>query len=256
MMTLVPTLRALSCSLMFVGLGLTLVSPAPVYAVQDQSTFKESDNRRAGLGPREPALTVEFPNAARVRGVSHGRAEASVLVDADGMPLDFLVTSQTDAAFGRALLDHLKTLAYQPAKMRGRPVPARCGFSYEFTAQQATGMNVLDASASKNLLGQAKPILTPVVESKLDHPLEIIDGVVPTQPKGYPRPDKPLKISVTFFVDESGQLRTPNVESAGAPELLAPVIGALSTWKFKVPTVGGKPALVYAGRTFLLAQAP
>ena len=119
---------------MLAGLGLTLVTVARVHAIQT-SPSKDSEDRRAGLAPREPALRVEFPNAARARGVSYGRAEASVLVDADGKPLDFLVTSETDPAFGRALIETLQTLVFQPAMLKGLPVPARCGFSFDFSSQ-------------------------------------------------------------------------------------------------------------------------
>jgi outer membrane biosynthesis protein TonB len=248
-----PLPRFLPRGLLAVSLGLLLVPVATVHAVPSFFPSKESKPRRAGLGPREPALKVEFPNAARARGISHGRAEASVLVDADGQPLDFLVTSETDPAFGRALVKQLQTCKFQPAMLQGEPIPARCAFSFDFSSQEAIGVNVLDAASDRSSLGKAKLTLAPVVEAKLDHPLEIIEGNVPTLPKNFPVPDKPVKVSVTFFVDETGQVRTPNIESANPPQVFAAVIAALSTWKCKAPTVGGKPALVFAGRTFMLA---
>jgi len=247
--------RFFSRSLLLAGLGLTLAAATRLHAIQS-APAKEDENRRAGLAPREVALKVEYPSAARARGVSHGRAEASVLVDADGTPLDFLVTSETEPAFGRALVERLRTMIFQPAMSHGFPVPARCAFSFDFSSQGATGMNVLDASANQSSLGRTKPVHAAIVESKLDHPLEILEGSVPALPRGYPAPDKPMKVSVTFFVDETGQLRTPNIESAGSPQVFAPVVAALSTWKFKAPTAGGKPALVFAGRTFFLSPAP
>jgi outer membrane biosynthesis protein TonB len=243
--------QVLSRSLIVACVGLTLG-----HAATALPPFKDSEYRRPSLGPREPALKVEFPSAARARGVSHGRAEASVLVDADGKAIDFFITSETDAPFGRALVEHLQSLVFQPGMLRGTPVPARCGFSYDFASQQATGMNVLDASASRSSLGKAKPVRAPVVESKLDQPLEILDGVAPSLPKGFPGADKSVKVSVTFFVDETGQVRTPNIESAGSPQLFAPVLAALSTWKFKPPTAGGKPAVVFVGRTIPIAPVP
>src|SRR3954469_2593134 len=124
------------------GLGLALAPAITVRAASDAPRFKESEYRPAGLGPREPGLTVDYPGAASVRGISHGRAEVNVLVGADGKPLDFLVTSETDAAFGRALLGHRQTLAFRAATLRGVPVPARCGFVYDFTGMAATGVNV------------------------------------------------------------------------------------------------------------------
>ena len=229
----------------FTGLPAAEAAPAP-----------SSKPRKAGLDPHGPVFTVQFPDAARARGISQGHAAASVLVDGSGRPVDFLVTSETDAAFGRALVDELRTATFQPATQQGVPVPARCAFSYEFTTQGATGLTVLDAVDSRTSLGKPKPTFAPVAEAKLDHPLEIIEGSVPTLPPDFPVTDKPVKVSVTFFVDETGQVRTPNIESASPPQVFAAVIAALATWKCKPPTAGGKPALVFAGRTFAVPRAP
>lgn len=232
-----------------------IVAFATLALVMQVSAATGGKSRRAGLGPREPSLKVEYPNSARSRGISQGRAEASVLVDADGKALDFLVTSETDPAFGRALVEELQRLTFQPALSQGVPVPGRCAFSYEFTTQQTVDMNVLDASANRTSLTRPQPVHAAVAEAKLDHPLEILEGTVPSLPKDSPSAGGPVKVSVTFFVDSTGQLRTPSVESAPSPALFAPVIAALSTWKFKAPTAGGKPAVVFAGRTFRLAPA-
>jgi outer membrane biosynthesis protein TonB len=222
-------------------------------AVDDLPPFKDSEYRAATLGPREPKLNVDYPGAASAHGVAHGYATVAVLVDADGKPLDFFVTSETDAAFGRALVEKLETVAYQPATLRGAPIPARCGFTYEF---QAGGtINVMNASESRSTLGRPKPARAAVAEGKLDHKLEIVSGSVPVLPPGI-GPGKPVKVLVTFFVDESGQVRVPNVESSPAPELIAPAIAALSTWKFQPPTAGGKPAIVFVSRRIPLAPAP
>lgn len=247
--------RALARRLFFVGLGLTLALAAPVRGA-DAPHFKEGEFHPPGPGPREPQLHVDYPDGARARGVAHGSAKASVLVDADGKPLDIFVTSETDPAFGRQLAVRLETLTYQPATLQGVPVPARCAFTYLFEASGSTGMTALEATDTRITLGQPKVTRAAVAEAKLDHRLEILEGVVPTQPKGFAAPAGPVKVFVTFFVDETGQVRVPNVESASSPQLLAPVIAALSTWKFKPPTVGGKPAFVFVGRTLPVAPAP
>jgi hypothetical protein len=135
-------------------------------------------------------------------------------------------------------------------------VPARCAFSYEFSSQATTDLNGIDASAARVALGKPKPTHAAIAEAKLDHPIEVIEGSVPTLPPDFPATDKPVKVSVTFFVDETGQVRAPNIESASPPQVFAPVIAALSTWKCKPPTAGGKPALVFVGRTFTVPRAP
>jgi outer membrane biosynthesis protein TonB len=241
---------SLACCLLLGSLALALTVAAR--GADDLPPFKHGEYRPAALGPREPKLNVDFPSAAGVRGIAHGFATVAVLVDADGKPLDFLVTSETDDAFGRALVAELETLAYQPATLRGAPIPARCGFTYEF---QAGGtLNVLNASESRSTLGQPKPVRVAVAEGKLDHKLEIVAGAVPVLPPGV-GPGKPVKVLVTFFVDETGQVRVPNVESSPLPEVIAPAIAALSTWKFQPPTVGGKPAIVFVTRRIPLNPA-
>lgn len=235
--------------------GLVLALATTAAGADDLPLFKESEYHAAGPGPREPKLNVDYPGAASSRGVAHGSATVAVLVDADGKPLDFFVTSETDSAFGRALVEKLEKLDYQPATLRGAPIPARCGFTYEFQAGGTTGMNAIDAGESRSARGKPKPVRTAVSESKLDHRLEITAGTVPTLPPGIGA-GKPVKVLVSFFVDESGQVRVPNVESAPAPELVAPLIAALSTWTFKPPTAGGKPAIVFVTRPIPLAAPP
>jgi hypothetical protein len=248
--------RVLARCLLLVGLGLTFALSPAARAAEEPPHFKDGEFHPAGLGPREPQLRVDYPDAARVRGVAHGFAEVSVLIDADGKPLDFLVTGESDSAFGRQFVDYLETRAFQAATLQGVPVPARCAFTYRFEAGDKTGMSAFEASESRSSMGKAKASRAAVTESKLDHRLQVLEGAVPTQPKGFAAPAGPVKVFVTFFIDETGQVRVPNVESASSPQLLPPVIAALSTWKFKPPTVGGKPAIVFVGRTLPVAPAP
>ncbi len=247
-------LRFLPRGPIFAAVGLVLAA-CPSLNAAETAPAANGKSRRAGLGPRESDLRLDYPEAAKALGISHGRADACVLVDGQGRAIDFLVTSETDATFGRALLDYLRTATFQPALQQGVPVPARCAFSYEFSFQGAVTLNGIDASAARVRLGQPKPVLAAVPEAQLDHPIEIIAGTVPTLPPDFPATDKPVKVSVTFFVDETGQVRAPNIESASPPQVFAPVIAALTTWKCKPPTAGGKPALVFVGRTFAVPRA-
>jgi len=241
--------------MIFVAAGLALAAFTSVHAAESVPA-PNGKSRRAGLGPRETTFALDFPDAARARGIAEGRAEACVLVDGQGRPLDFLVTGETDPAFGRALIDYLRTADFQSALQQGVPVPARCAFSFDFSSRSAVGLNAIDASTSRNSLGKPKQLQGAIPEAKLDHPLEVIAGSVPTLPPDFPATDQPVRVSVTFFVDETGQVRTPNVESASPPEVFAPVIAALATWKCKPPTARGKPVLVFAGRTFNVPRAP
>jgi hypothetical protein len=80
-------------------------------------------------------------------------------------------------------------------------------------------------------------------------------ATVPFIPDGVVAPQgKPLEALVTFFVDEEGHVRLPSVESAATPLLIANAVKAVSHWRFRPPTIAGKPVLVYTGRSVAFVQ--
>ena len=59
-------------------------------------------------------------------------------------------------------------------------------------------------------------------EKNLDRPLEFTDVALPKLPADYAAPaGKPVKVFVSFYIDEAGKVHSPRVESAVAPELVA-----------------------------------
>ncbi|MEJ1972094.1 MAG: energy transducer TonB [Lacunisphaera sp.] len=72
---------------------------------------------------------------------------------------------------------------------------------------------------------------------------------IPVLPSRYGTPDKkPVRALVSFYVDEQGKVRLPNVESALVPELVVAAVNALQQWAFKPPLTQGQPVLVHAMR--------
>lgn len=211
--------------------------------------FASADYQPARLSPKEPEVTIDYPGGAITRGIAKGTATVSVLVDAEGNAVDFLVVGCTDLAFGTKLLDQVKVLKYQAAKFKGVPVPARYDLGYEFKSFN-TAVNPMDAARQRveNAAG-SKMVYKPVAEKELDHPLEITNAALPQLPEGMTATDSnPVKVFVTFYVDEYGHVRVPNVESASSPQLIPGAISAISQWSFKPPQIKGKPALVFVGR--------
>lgn len=211
--------------------------------------FAAGDFQPAGLSPKEPEVIVDFPGGATTRGIAIGTAVVSVLVDAEGNATDFLVIGCTDLAFGTKLLDHAKVLKYQAAKFKGVAVPARYDLGYEFK-NFTTAVNPMDAARHRmEKTAGTKLVYKPVAEKELDRPLEITNAALPQLPEGISATEKdPVKVFVTFYIDEYGHVRSPHVESASSPALIPGAISAISQWSFKPPQVKGKPALVFAGR--------
>lgn len=211
--------------------------------------FPKKQYQPAGLGPKEADLLIEFPGGATSRGVAKGNAVVSVMVDAGGKATDFLVVSCTDPSFGTALLEQAKVCGFQAAKFKGVAVPARFNLAYTF---EAKNMSMTSMDAARHRMDDAmgvKQAFSAAAEKDIDRPLEFTNVGIPRLPEGFAAPgNDPVKVFVTFYVDEEGRVREPNVESAVAPELIPGAVAAVLTWSFKPPTVKGKPALVFCGR--------
>jgi hypothetical protein len=211
--------------------------------------FPSEDFQPAQLSPKEPEVVIDYPGGAITRGIAIGTAAVSVLVDAEGNATDFLVIGCTDLSFGTKLLDHAKILKYQAAKLKGVAVPARYELGYQFK-NFSTSVDPMEAARHKmETATGTKMVYKAVAERELDRPLEITNAALPPLPEGMTATaENPVKVFVTFYVDEYGHVRAPNVESAVSPALIPGAIAAISQWSFKPPQTKGKPALVFVGR--------
>ena len=212
--------------------------------------FPKGEYTPASLGPKEPDLEINFPGSALAHAIPKGSAVVGILVNADGKAAYLLVVNCTDPAFGKALLDAVGSLTFAPARFKGVPVPARFHIKYQFSPPaKSIAVNAVEAATIRANSLQAPVVYAAVAESKLDQPLEFIQSAVPGLPAGYrPAGEQRVMLAVTFYVDAEGRVRAPNVESAPAPELIAPMIEAVREWTFTPPRFKGKPVLVFASR--------
>lgn len=233
---------------------------------------EQSDYQAARVDPNEPELSIPFPGAALHKGMGEGDALVSVAVDPEGRVSDILLVGCSDRAFGRALLDWAGSLKFQPARYQGVAVAGRCSVGYRFEYRLASscehkfgfsawgtttgGMvagTAMTADVFEQLSGKAlrgADAYAPKLETNLDGPLEFTEAYLPKLPVGYAVPaEKPVKVLVTFYIDEEGKIRQPQVESAAAPVLIPAALRAVQRWHFKPATVKGRPALVYTARS-------
>jgi hypothetical protein len=232
-----------------------LISPQFSRAGDRASEFpplsQQKHYRPATLGSHD-YLQVEFPGGAASRGNEAGYAMVSVLIDAKGDAIEFFTVGYTDRAFGKALSDKGTTFKYVPAKYNGVNVPSRFNLQYTFKNGNSESSSMDVAGRGVGLFGgavQQSLLYSAVTEDALDKPLEFTDVSLPRVPVDFKiRDDQPLRVYVSFYVDETGHVHVPNVESAAAPELIAPAIKAVRLWTFQPPLSKGKPALVFAAR--------
>jgi len=209
----------------------------------------------------DPLLKVQYPGTALFEGVATGRATVGVLLDQAGRPLDFLLIRYTQPYFGQALLEEAKDRDYTPKRLKGVAVPGAFTFSYHFEPPEGlTNISSFDAVGRRleEVQGGAGFVYEPHREAELDGgQLELIQVKIPVLPARLVPPDKrPVRVLVSFYVDEQGRVRLPEVESALAPDLVAHALQALQQWAFKPPTIKAKPVLVRAMRAVTFREAP
>ncbi len=202
-----------------------------------------------GLAPSEPPVRIFFPGKAYADGIPTGYASVAVELDVHGHVVDYLLAAYTEKYFGDALLREAKDTKYSPLVFKGVAVPSRFNFGYEFRQELTVPMSSMTAFRNRLLEvsgGRPQFKYQPLMKEDLDSPLEFIRQSVPVYPDGFtPAVEKPDSVMVSFFIDEEGRVRAPNVDSASSPLLIPNAIKAVHYWQFKPPLRKGKPVLVF-----------
>lgn len=221
------------------------------------TTRAHPDIQLARLSPREPPLRLNFPGSAYTAGISSGKAIVGVMLDESGKPTDYLLLAYTQDYFGRDLLRQARELAYDPLIIRGLAVPSRYQLGYRFVPDLAVILNGNQAVSAWRIESSDAPfIYRPYQESELDQTLELVQLAQPRLPKNFPANDpSQIQVMVSFYVDETGQVRLPNIDDTPSGELVRRAIKAALQWKFRPPTVKGKPVLAYAAREINFAAS-
>lgn len=217
--------------------------------LKDYPMFPQRDVQAPGFSDSSPPLDLFYPGEAYNEGVTEGDATVGVMLDEKGRPTDFLVLRYTRKYFGDALLAQARQQDYAPRRVKGVAVPGRFNFGYRFVPTFVLPMNSFNAiqQRTEQIEGGPRVAYEPHLERELDGgALESTAGAVALLPDGYAAPKgKAVKAFVSFYVDETGRVRLPNVESAASPVLVPNALKAVAHWHFKPPTVKRQPVLVF-----------
>jgi TonB family protein len=198
-------------------------------------------------------MHVAFPGRAAYEGVPEGNATVGVMLDREGKPVDFLLLRYTEVFFGEALLEQARHQQYAPRRLLGVAVPGTFNFTYYFRPLgNVSNFSSFDAGKERNrkVGGNQRYSYEPHREADLDHgQLEPTRVAIPVLPPALvEREGKAPKVLVSFYVDEQGRVRLPNVESVAAAELVTGALAAVQQWAFKPPAIKSHGVLVYAMR--------
>jgi hypothetical protein len=218
--------------------------------MRDFPPFLKTEVVSPDFSDRTPPIDMLYPGKAYNEGVSEGNATVGVMLDAEGQPTDFLLIRYTKRYFGDALLREAHRQEFKARRVKGVAVPGRFNFGTRFTPTAVMQMTSFNAIEERDIEieGGPRAIYEPHLEREIDNGgLELTHATIALIPDAYEAPKgKAVKAFVSFYVDEQGHVRLPNVEGAASVLLIPNAIKAVQHWEFKPPTLKGKPVLVFA----------
>jgi outer membrane biosynthesis protein TonB len=218
--------------------------------LRDYPPFPKAEVVSPNFSDKSAPIDMLYPGQAYNEGVSEGNATVGVMLDAYGHPTDFLLIRYTKKYFGDALMREARRQEFKPRVVKGVAVPGRFNFGTRFTPTAVMQMTSFNAIEERNIEieGGPRAIYEPHLESEIDGGgLVFTHSTVALIPDGFDAPKgKTVKAFVSFYVDELGHVRLPNVEGAVSTLLIPNAVKAVQHWEFEPPKLKGKPVLVFA----------
>jgi TonB family protein len=199
--------------------------------------------------------TVEplFPMQLQQLSVTSGEARVVINVDATGKLSEWLVIGYTMPEFADVAVRAIKQWRFEPARLRGEPVGTTVELTFHFESQ---GTLVVSQTATDNVTARLLQLMAgayvfkPCSLRDLDKIPTPITTVSPVYPRDLAEKGVKGKVTIGFYIDETGAVRMPSGSVREDERLSALAIQALRQWKFEPPTRNGKPVLVAAQQTF------
>lgn len=192
-----------------------------------------------------------FPGQFRNRGVNEGYAQVQVLVAADGTLLETFVSAYSHKEFADSAEAALRNWTFRPAADPAS-LPQRFNLRINFRRE---GMMVIQGNFEETVnayLGHKDrgSAVTLCKLRDLDVTPEPVNFVVPEYPAELKKQNVDGAAVISFFIDESGQIRVPVVSGATRPEFAAAALTAVKQWTFNPPLRRGHATRVFAVQEF------
>ena len=187
------------------------------------------------------SVRAVYPHAALV-AKREGRAVVKYMVDERGRVVNPSVMEATAPEFGRALLAAVEQFVYAPALKDGRPGLALLAFEQDF---KRDAMYFLVSDLDLNLVRrEEKRPETIRALAQLDRPLKPLSQRPPRFPLALDGKVASGEALIEFLVDEEGRARLPRIKSCSDEAFGYAAMQGVSSWRFEVPTYGGRAAIV------------
>ena len=192
-----------------------------------------------------------FPNSLLQTGITSGQARVAISTDSNGKLVDWMVIAYTQPELAHEAVESIKLWRFIPAKLRGDPVGTTIEIYFYFQARGVVvSTTTLDTIMLNTMFGSRRNAYEPCSLRDLDRIPTPLTAVTPQYSAELADKGVRGKVTVDFYIDETGMARMPSVSSHDNSELTALSIEALRQWKFEPPTRNGKPVLVRATQVF------
>lgn len=193
-----------------------------------------------------------FPSHLIQVGVADGEARVVINTDASGKLTDWLVVGYTHPEFAEAAVKAIKQWTFEPAQLQGEPVGTTIELSFYFEAKgvvvSTTCTDILEGRFLRMMAGRYT--YQPCSPRELDRMPAPVVTIMPQYSGALAKKGVTGKVTVEFFIDETGAVRLPAASAKDDTMLIALAIDALNQWKFTPPTSRGRGVLVKASQEF------
>lgn len=197
-----------------------------------------------------------FPVRMTKEGVTRGVVHMALHVDSEGKLVDSLVTSYTKRAFAEEARRVVEKWKYEPGRLHDSPIDTVVDLTFTFeTNAIMTVPRYLktELPGTERLRGFEYQTCNLKDLDRLPRPLSV---VAPSYPQNWVEKGLTGKVTIDFYIDETGKARIP-VAGASDNELLAAIaVAAVGKWEFTPPTCAGRPVLVRARQNFVFGADP
>ena len=193
-----------------------------------------------------------FPSHLMQAGVTEGEARVVINTDASGKLADWLVVGYTHPEFAEAAVVAIKQWTFEPARLQGEPVGTTIELSFYFEAKgvvvSTTCTDILEGRFLRMMA--ARYAYQPCSPRELDRMPAPVVTIMPQYSGALAKKGVMGKVTVEFFIDETGAVRLPAASAKDDTMLIALAIDALNQWKFTPPMSRGRGVLVKASQEF------
>lgn len=205
------------------------------------------------------ALRAIVPMEIENLGLYKPEATARIVVDDNGRVEDIVVLEASHRALVRRTKKLLEEADFEPALQDGVPVPSRISIVVRYVYASEMGLSTRSTTDHiEATMNKMKPASSWKFEtskpSELDKPLKVVQSgqtFVPVDEDGQRVFGDAV---ISFYVDEDGKVRLPQVDTTTNPLVVDSAVRTLKAMRFSKPVANGKPTVVQVKMPFSYQQ--